>query len=163
MNQLLPLKLSALLALLFFAVGCPAQNETGDRTLSPYFLVKGSAPGLDQLPLKSTGAQVNIAGVIADVTVTQMYVNAGKTPLEAIYVFPGSTNAAVYGMAMQVGRRTITAKIAEKQQARLQYEQAKTEGKRAALLEQERPNVFQMKVANIMPVISCLIARIIGG
>lgn len=128
-----------------------AQAELADKTLSPYFLVRSQSTEIDQLPLKSTAAEVNIAGVIADVMVTQMYVNNGKKPLEAIYVFPGSTNAAVYGMGMQIGRRIIKAKIAEKQQARQQYEQAKTEGKRASLLEQDRPNVFTMNVANIMP------------
>jgi len=39
---------------------------------------------------------VNIAGVIADVKVTQVYKNEGTNPLEAIYVFPASTRAAVY-------------------------------------------------------------------
>ena len=77
--------------------------------------------------------------------------NEGKNTLEAIYVFPASTNAAVYGMDMKIGDRMITAQIRERNQARQEYEQAKTEGKRASLLEQQRPNVFQMNVANITP------------
>jgi Ca-activated chloride channel family protein len=90
---------------------------------------------VDQLPLKSTSAKVSIAGVIADVKVTQVYKNEGKRPLEAIYVFPGSTRAAVYAMKMTIGERTIVAKIREKEQARAEYEQAKREGKSASLLE----------------------------
>ncbi|MDH3567417.1 MAG: VIT domain-containing protein, partial [Desulfobacteraceae bacterium] len=74
-----------------------------------------------------------------------------KKPLEAIYVFPASTRAAVYGMKMTVGERTITAKIREREQARREYNQAKQDGKSASLLEQHRPNVFQMNVANILP------------
>ncbi len=140
-----------LIALLFLPMFSFAQSEPADKTFSPYFMVNGAVPGVDAMPLKSTIAEVNIAGVIAEVIVTQTYLNTGKKPLEAIYVFPGSTRAAVYGMSMQVGQRIITAKIAERQTARAQYEQAKTEGKRASLLEQERPNVFQMNVANIMP------------
>ena len=108
-------------------------------------------PELDKLPLKSTDVDVNIAGVIADVKVTQRYKNEGKRAIEARYVFPGSTRAAVYGMQMQVGERLIVAKIREKQQARAEYEAAKQEGKTASLLEQHRPNVFQMSVANILP------------
>ena len=142
---------NTLFALFFLPLFAVAQTETADQSLSPYFMVQGSAPGLDAMPLKSTHAEVNIAGVIAELLVTQTYVNTGKKALEAIYVFPGSTRAAVYGMSMQVGQRVITAKIAERNQARAQYEQAKSEGKRASLLEQERPNVFQMNVANIMP------------
>jgi len=129
-----------------------AQPESGaDRTLSPYFLVQSDDPDLDRLPLKSTHADVKISGVIADVTVTQVYKNEGKKPLEVVYVFPASTQAAVYGMKMTVGERTITAKIREREQARREYNQAKQDGKNASLLEQHRPNVFQMNVANILP------------
>lgn len=128
-----------------------AQNTDADKTLSPYFFVKSENAKTDQLPLKSTQASVNIAGVIADVTVTQQYENTGSTALEAIYVFPTSTRAAVYALEMKIGDRTIQAKIEEREKARKDYEKAKSSGKRATLLEQERPNVFQMNVANIMP------------
>jgi len=126
-------------------------NDPGDKTLSPYFFVKSEGRETDQLPLKATLAEVNIAGVIADVTVKQLYVNSGKNVIEAVYIFPASTRAAVYSMKMRVGDRLITAHIQEKQKARQDYEQAKNEGKNASLLEQQRPNVFQMNVANIMP------------
>jgi len=126
-------------------------GDDDDKTLSPYFFVKSESNETEQLPLKATSANVNIAGVIADVTVKQVYVNSGKNAIEAIYIFPASTRAAVYSMKMRVGDRLITAKIQEKQKARQEYEQAKNEGKNASLLEQQRPNVFLMNVANIMP------------
>ena len=126
-------------------------SESDDKTLSPYFFVKSDDPDVDQIPLKSTSARVNIAGVIADVQVTQAYKNEGKKPLEAIYVFPASTRAAVYGMKMTIGQRTIQAKIDRREDARKAYEQARNQGKSASLLEQQRPNVFQMSVANILP------------
>ena len=122
-----------------------------DRTLSPYFLVKSDSPTLDRLPLKATSAAVTISGVIADVTVTQRYRNEGKKPLEAVYVFPASTRAAVYGMKMTIGKRVIEARIKKRDEARRDYEQARNEGRSASLLEQQRPNVFQMNVANILP------------
>jgi Ca-activated chloride channel homolog len=130
------------------------EKKTGDpddKTLSPYFFVKSEGSQTDQLPLKATSADVNIAGVIADITVKQLYVNSGKNVIEAIYIFPASTRAAVYSMKMRVGDRLITAKIMEKQKARQDYEKAKSEGKNASLLEQQRPNVFQINVANILP------------
>lgn len=126
-------------------------SNADDKTLSPYFFIQSEDPSVDRLPLKSTSADVNISGVIADVKVTQVYKNEGKSPIEAVYVFPGSTRAAVYGMKMTIGERIIVAKIAEKEDARRQYDQAKSEGKTASLLEQERPNVFKMNIANIMP------------
>lgn len=122
-----------------------------EKTLSPYFFIKSDDPALDQMPLKSTSANVNIAGVIADVTVKQVYINTGDKALEAVYIFPGSTRAAVYGMTMNIGARRLVAKIKEKEQARADYETAKQQGKSATLLEQKRPNIFQMNVANILP------------
>ncbi|HJV23881.1 MAG TPA: VIT and VWA domain-containing protein [Holophagaceae bacterium] len=127
-----------------------APEAAEDATQSPYFFVQGEA-AVDALPLKATSARVAIAGVIADVKVTQVYRNTGSKPLEAVYVFPGSTRAAVYGMKMTIGERVLTAKIQRRDEARRTYEQAKAEGRSTSLLEQHRPNVFQMSVANLLP------------
>ena len=124
---------------------------TADEVLSPYFFIPSDDFSLDLLPLKKTWADVSIAGVIAKVKVSQVFKNEGKRPIEAIYVFPGSSRSAVYAMQMTIGARIIEATIEERQKARQQYEDAKNEGKTASLLEQQRPNVFQMNVANIMP------------
>jgi len=148
MKKIIPVLL--LIIQSFVSFSQPADSEEG-KAISPYFLVKSDDPGNDRLPLKKTSAGVNVVGVIADVTITQVYENEGKNALEAIYTFPASENAAVYAMEMTVGERKIVARIEEKKKARKDYEEAKKEGKRASLLEQQRPNVFQMNVANIMP------------
>jgi Ca-activated chloride channel family protein len=129
------------------------QIATGDldKTGAAYFMVTSAVEEPDLLPLKESKADINIAGVIAHVRVTQTYQNTGQKPLEAIYVFPGSTRSAVFGMTMTVGDRVIKANINKKEQARKVYEAAKEQGKTASLLEQHRPNVFQMNVANILP------------
>jgi Ca-activated chloride channel family protein len=108
-------------------------------------------PNVDQLPLKNTRVDITVAGVIADVKVRQIYRNEGSRPINASYVFPASTRAAVYAMRMQIGNEIIVAKIKEREQAKQEFEEAKEEGKSASLLEQERPNVFSMSLANIMP------------
>lgn len=150
--------ITRIILLLAFIPGAVAQNPVapmgepgGDKTLSPYFFIKSDEPGVDQMPLKETSADVTIAGVIADVVVSQVYENKGTRPIEAVYVFPASTRAAVYAMRMTIGERVIEAKIQEKEEARKNYEEAKAQGRSASLLEQQRPNVFQMNVANIMP------------
>lgn len=118
---------------------------------APYFEVGPGKVSLESFPLKSTSTSVRIRGIFADVKVTQVYRNDGDETIEATYVFPGSTKAAVHGLEMQVGDRIVKAAIEEKQNARVVYEKAKTEGKTASLLEQHRPNVFQMNLANILP------------
>jgi Ca-activated chloride channel family protein len=143
--------LTAVSSCLAGATAYAQPREHEDKTLSPYFFVKSDDPRVDPLPLKSTSAAVHISGVIADVLVTQTYRNEGRRPLEALYVFPASTRAAVYGMKMTIGKRVIEAKISKREEARKEYEQARQAGKTASLLEQQRPNVFQMNVANILP------------
>lgn len=128
-----------------------AQPINTERSESPYFEIISDDITPVSFPLKSTRADVQISGVIAGVTVTQLYENRGNKPIEAIYVFPGSSRAAVNAMMMTIGDRIIQAKILEKGKARQDYEQVKQQGRSASLLEQKRPNVFQMNVANIMP------------
>jgi Ca-activated chloride channel family protein len=154
------MKLSArcLLVAVFIAASLAPLDVAGqgdppsaDKTLSPYFFVEGGDPAIDRLPLKDTRVDVAIAGVIADVTVRQVYENGGSRPIHARYVFPASTRAAVYGMTMTVGNVRTVARIRERETANREFEAAKREGKNASLLEQSRPNVFTMKLANVMP------------
>ena len=147
------LALAALAALCHRPADAQMRSDSSPRqqTESPYFFVRGGTPGVEALPLKRTSVEVHVAGVIAEVRVVQHYRNEGTQAIEADYVFPGSTRAAVGGMQVRIADRLITAQIREKQQARIEYAAAKQEGKTAALLEQHRPNVFQMRVANILP------------
>jgi Ca-activated chloride channel family protein len=128
-----------------------ADQPLADKTLSPFFFVEGGDPAIDRLPLKDTRVDVTISGVIADVTVRQLYENRGERPLHARYIFPASTRAAVYGMTMTVGDVRIVARIKERETAKREFERAKAEGKSASLLEESRPNVFTMNIANVLP------------
>ena len=130
-----------------------ALRAEGDSPSAPYFQILGNsdASSSEQLPLKSSAAKVTIDGTIARVHLTQRYANAGSVPIEATYVFPASTRAAVHGMTLTTGGRVIAARIKESVKARKDYETAKSEKKTAALLEEHRPNVFQMSVANLLP------------
>lgn len=129
----------------------PAGAKIAGETLSPYFWVDGGQEGIDAFPLKATEVTATIAGVIADVRVSQTYANLGERPINARYIFPASTRAAVHGMRMTVGEDVITAQIKEREEAKATFSEAKAAGKSASLLEQQRPNVFSMDVANIMP------------
>src|SRR6185312_5969994 len=105
----------------------------------------------ESIPLLHTDASIDVRGLVASATVTQQYANSSGTPIEAIYVFPLPHDAAVYDMEIRIGNRVIKSVVREREEAKRVYTQAKSEGKRAALLEQERPNIFTASVANIMP------------
>ena len=146
--------LCALLTLLFCSMmpaRASAQEDSADVTLAPYFLIENAETSEDGFPLKETKVSTNINGMIAETYVTQTYANEGKNPINAKYIFPASTKVSVHGMKMQIGDQIVTAQIKEKEEAKQEFEQAKSEGKSASLMEEQRPNVFSMDVANIMP------------
>ncbi|RJR32374.1 MAG: VWA domain-containing protein [Desulfobacteraceae bacterium] len=126
-------------------------EQTKDKTLSPFFFVQGEESSVDSFPLKETSVEATVNGVIAEVKVIQRYLNQGSTPINARYVFPASTRATVHGMNMIIGERSVEAAIRERETAKRAFSDARKQGKSASLLEQQRPNVFTMDVANIMP------------
>jgi len=135
-----------------FILATQGASETpADNTLSPYFYIENGDPSIDNFPLKNTDVAVTINGVIADVVVTQQYENNGTRPINARYIFPASTRAAVHGMQMRIGDNLIRAQIKEREKAQQVFDKAKKKGQSASLLKQQRPNVFSMSVANIMP------------
>ncbi len=95
--------------------------------------------------------QLTITGMVVTAELTQSFKNTSRDWQEGIYVFPLPEKAAVSYMEMQIGDRRIVSKIKEKQEAKRIYTQAKKQGKKAALVEQERPNLFTQSVANIAP------------
>jgi len=105
----------------------------------------------ESVPLIHTDAVLDVRGLVAAATVTQQYSNSSSAPIEAVYIFPLPHGAAVYDMEIHVGDRIIRSVIRERQEAKRVYEAAKSAGKRAALLEEERPNIFTTSIANIMP------------
>ncbi|WP_138511648.1 marine proteobacterial sortase target protein [Maricaulis alexandrii] len=102
-------------------------------------------------PMLATDMAVEIAGPIIRTTITQRFENPSDQWVEARYVFPLPANSGVDRLRMQVGDRFIEGQIHERQAARRIYEQARDNGQRASLVEQERPNMFTTSVANIGP------------
>ncbi len=102
-------------------------------------------------PLLKTDVHMTISGLIVRATVRQQFKNDSAEWAEGIYVFPLPENAAVDHLNMHIGERIIEGVIKERAEAKQTYEKAKSEGKRASLVEQERPNIFTTSVANIGP------------
>ncbi len=131
--------------------GAEAAEADNGQVQAPYLWIDSEDASVDSFPLKETSVNTNINGVIAETYVTQVYTNQGEVPVNASYIFPASDSVTIHGMTMQIGSQLVTAQIKEKEEAKEEFETAKEEGKSASLLEQKRPNVFSMDVANIMP------------
>lgn len=123
----------------------PSGSSLGLRLLN----AKGAISTI--CPLERTDVSAQISGVVARVTVRQRFSNPSKTPVEALYTFPLPNEAAVDAMSLRSGDRIIRGQIKKREEARQIYEAAKAAGQSAALLDQERPNIFSQRVANLMP------------
>ncbi|MBL24426.1 MAG: marine proteobacterial sortase target protein [Rhodospirillaceae bacterium] len=111
---------------------------------------KGSALTTPAPELK-TDVKVKVTGVIARVTVAQSFLNPAQEWVEGVYVFPLSDKGAVDHMVMKIGDKVVEGTIRERRAAKRQYQSAKRTGRQASLVEQERPNIFTVSVANIPP------------
>ncbi len=99
----------------------------------------------------NTDVTISVSGLVARVSVRQEFRNEGDDWAEGIYVFPLPDKAAVDRMRLHIGERFIEGEIQEKEKARKDYERARNEGRKASLVEQQRPNLFTTSIANIAP------------
>src|SRR5512142_2230528 len=114
-------------------------------------LVAGTERTIIPIPLKKTSIQGQVVGPLASITVSQVFTNPLSDPSEMDYLFPLPENAAIVDFDLRIGERVITAEIEELEQARKNYEEASQQGKRAGLFEQRRPNLFAIRLANVLP------------
>jgi Ca-activated chloride channel homolog len=129
----------------------PIVDLPGGRTQGLGKLTVEKAAERVELPLARVEITARVADRIAGVTLTETFRNPHKENLEAVYIFPLPGGAAVSDFELKVGGRTIRGTVEERGEARRQYQKALDEGKRAALLEQERDDLFTVQVGNLPP------------
>jgi len=122
-------------------------DEVGHGSL----LLVSSEGRYRRAPNQATEVDIVVRGLLTEATVTQRFSNPGDDWVEGVYVFPLPPKTAVHALRLQVGDRIIEGQVQEKAQAKRTYETAKRQGKKASLVEQERPNIFTTSVANIGP------------
>ncbi len=149
------MRVAALAAVLLGGAALPAWSIRNSNE-EPWVAgsMEARAPGQTQrlvLPLRKTQVHLEITGGLVKAEVNQVFKNDTANRLEAIYTFPLPSTATVTDMEIRIDDRLIRSVVKEKQEAKETYEKAKKEGKSAALLEQERPNMFTMSVANFGP------------
>jgi len=129
------------------AQGTPSRADVQQGTL----LLRDDGGAKTAAPLLFTEVHIDVSGLTARTEVKQRFVNPTSQWREGVYLFPLPEKAAVDHLDMQIGSRIVAGLIKEREAARAAYEQAKTDGKKAALVEQERPNLFTTSVAHIGP------------
>jgi Ca-activated chloride channel homolog len=149
--------LVSVLCSLSLAVGISAQRPVlaasaiEDTPSGTLYLRHSAREPVTEALLLATRMQVQVTGNVARVHVQQEFSNTGEDWVEGLYVFPLSKDGAVDDLLMRIGERTIRGEVQEKAKAQALYNDARAEGRRASIVEQERPNLFTSAVANIGP------------
>lgn len=144
------LVVSLVLALAVFIVTSPAMAATASPPPGALYL-KAADGSRTATPLVFTDVAMSVTGMIARVKVTQRFVNPTDQWREGVYVFPLPEKAAVDHLRMKVGEREIEGQVKERGEAKRAYDAARDSGRKATLVEEERPNLFTTSVANIGP------------
>ena len=142
--------ISLWLAVLLFLFVQPLFAEASEGAGELRFL-DSQGRHLESATLVNADYQVEVTGLVADVRLSQTFHNPSQQWREAIYVFPLPEKASVYGLTMIAGERRIVGEIREKAAARQEYAKAKSEGRKVARVDQQRPNLFTTHLANIPP------------
>jgi Ca-activated chloride channel family protein len=139
------------LAALGLATTANAQAKPNDAKTGTLLLRTGTDGAFAPAPKVETDVTIHVTGIVARTRVSQTFHNPGTDFVEGVYVFPLPENAAVDHLWLRIGERVIEGQVKEKEEARRVYAQARSEGKKAALVEQQRPILFTNAVANIGP------------
>lgn len=142
---------SLVLGLAVFIISFEAQAGEPPGSGNGGLLLRDDGGDEAQAPLLFTDVHMSVTGMIVRVEVNQRFVNPTAEWREGVYLFPLPEKAAVDHLTMRIGERLIEGQIKERTEARRTYDNANAEGRKATLLDQERPNLFTTSVANIGP------------
>nr|WP_133007135.1 marine proteobacterial sortase target protein [Marinobacter sp. JH2] len=141
----------AVLMMLFVHPLYAEANEGGEDGAGQLYLMNGQSAWRQPALILDSDFDVQVSGLLAQTRLTRAFKNTSDQWQEGVFVFPLPDKATVYGLVMTVGERRVVGRLEPKAQARKTYEKAKAAGQHAATVEQQRPNVFTSRVANIPP------------
>jgi len=126
-------------------------NRLNENSSEPFGLEGWLESTRILLPLRSVSVSAEVAAGFATVEIDQLFEQSNENPIDCRYIFPLPADAAVYRCEMHVNGRVILAKVEERTAAQKLYKKAKSEGRRAAMAEAERENLFTLQLGNLQP------------
>ena len=138
------------LSVIALALSTSARAATPNGQQTGSLLVRtADSADYNVAPKLETEVAIRVTGMVARTRLTQFFENPADDPVEGVYVFPLPESAAIDHLWLRVGDRVIEGRIQEKEEARRAYAEAKRQGRKAALMEQQRPNLFTNAIAHI--------------
>lgn len=150
-SECILLIITSILIALFFSIPKVKASGIEPITQSSLLLTSHQRTTSFNSPLVKTNVDMTVTGTIARVKVIQEFHNPSNEWVNGHYVFPLPENAAVDHLMLKIGAREFEGQIHPKKKAKQIFERAKKQGKKASLIEQERPNIFTNSITNIGP------------
>ncbi len=100
--------------------------------------------------LESVAVKGRLQGLCLELEVTQIFVNAGKRNVEAVYTFPLPHGAVLLDLTVKLGNKQLTGTVMPKKQAEDCYEAAITDGNSAIMLERTDNGICTINVGNLL-------------
>ncbi|WP_323753073.1 marine proteobacterial sortase target protein [Marinobacter sp.] len=141
----------AVLMMLFVHPLYAEASEGNEEGAGQLYLMNGQSAWQQPALILDSDFKVQVSGLLAQTRLIRRFKNTSDQWQEGVFVFPLPDKATVYGLVMTVGERRVVGRLEPKAQARKTYENAKAEGHQAATVEQQRPNLFTSRIANIPP------------
>ncbi|MBR9872181.1 MAG: marine proteobacterial sortase target protein [Gammaproteobacteria bacterium] len=141
----------AVLMMLFVHPLYAEASDDSQEDAGQLYLMNGQSTWQQPALILNSDFKVQVSGLLAQTQLTREFKNTSDQWQEGVFVFPLPDKATVYGLVMTVGERRVVGRIEPKAQARKTYEKAKAAGQHAAMAEQQRPNLFTSRIANIPP------------
>jgi hypothetical protein len=139
-----------------------AAGPTSGTTTKPGCGELWAATG-ERLPLKALSVDAHVVGLTATSSIRQHFVNNGTSTIEATYMFPLPPRAGVTDFVAILAGRKVVGILKERSQARITYEEALAAGQRAAIVEEERPDVFTVRLGNLGPGEEAVVELVLTG
>ena len=141
----------AVLMMLFVHPLYAEASEGNEERAGQLYLMDGQSSWQQPALVLDSDFKVQVSGLLAQTRLTRSFKNTSDQWQEGVFVFPMPEKATVYGLEMTVGERRVVGRLEPKAQARKTYDKAKAAGQHAATVEQQRPNMFTSRIANIPP------------
>ncbi len=120
------------------------------RLVTPLVLEFDGAPReMIGMPLRHTQVTAKVSGGVGVYEIEQVFDNPFDRPIEAVYAFPLGAHGAITGYQLAIGERTIRGEIHTTTEAQTIYDDAIQRGHTAAIVKQDKPNLFTQRVGNI--------------
>ncbi len=103
-----------------------------------------------QFPLQSVDITGTVMDAYGEIVQTQIYYNDQQDNQEIFYIFPLNHESIITGFQATINGRVVKGVVEERKEAERKYAKAIRMGDSAMMLEEHRPNIYQISLGQVL-------------